>query len=78
LSTESKWTAMQKPGNNAKAFGSSRQVVHKHGELKGEQLLACACWGNSSTTILHACDLDRQVFGCACGDKTRQRLEQTM
>jgi hypothetical protein len=25
----SKGTAMQKPGNNAKAFGSS-QVVHKH------------------------------------------------
>jgi hypothetical protein len=30
FSTESKGTAMQKPGNNAKAFGSSRQVVHKH------------------------------------------------
>jgi hypothetical protein len=29
VSTESKGTAMQKPGNNAKAFGSSRQVVHK-------------------------------------------------
>jgi hypothetical protein len=29
FSTESKGTAMQKPGNNAKAFGSSRQVVHK-------------------------------------------------
>jgi hypothetical protein len=30
FSTGSKGTAMQKPGNNAKAFGSSRQVVHKH------------------------------------------------
>jgi hypothetical protein len=30
FSTESKGTtAMQKPGNDAKAFGSSRQVVHK-------------------------------------------------
>ncbi len=33
FSTGSKGTAMQKPGNDAKAFGSSRQVVHKHGEL---------------------------------------------
>jgi hypothetical protein len=30
FSTESKGTAMQKPGNIAKAFGLSRQVVHKH------------------------------------------------
>jgi hypothetical protein len=31
FSTASKGaTAMQKPGNNAKAFGSSRQVVHKN------------------------------------------------
>jgi hypothetical protein len=30
FSTGSKGTAMQKPGNNAKAFGLSRQVVHKH------------------------------------------------
>jgi hypothetical protein len=27
---------------------------------------------------LHACALDRQALGCACGDKTRQCLEQTM
>jgi hypothetical protein len=33
VSTGSKGTAMQEPGNNAKAFGWSRQVVHKHGEL---------------------------------------------
>ena len=29
FSTEIKRAAMQKPGNNTKAFGSSRQVVHK-------------------------------------------------
>jgi hypothetical protein len=29
FSTGSKGTAMQEPGNNAKAFGLSRQVVHK-------------------------------------------------
>jgi hypothetical protein len=32
LSTGSKGTAMQKPGDNAKAFGSGGQVMHKHGE----------------------------------------------
>jgi hypothetical protein len=28
--------------------------------------------------MTHACDLDRQALGCACGDKTRQVLEHTM
>jgi hypothetical protein len=37
-----------------------------------------ACSGNSSTTILHVCDLDHQALGCARGDKTRRVLEQTM
>ena len=68
---------MQKPGKNAKAFGLSSQVVHKSRELKGK-VLAYARLGNSSTTILHACGLDRQALGCANGDKTRQHLEQTM
>jgi hypothetical protein len=35
FSTGSKGTAMQKPGNNAKAFGLSPQVVHKHREQEG-------------------------------------------
>jgi hypothetical protein len=30
LNSKLKEAAMQKPGNNAKAFGLSRQVVHKH------------------------------------------------
>jgi hypothetical protein len=68
---------MQKPGNNAKAFGSSSQVVHKSRELKGK-VLAYARLGNACTTIMHACDLDNQALGCACGDKTRLVLEQTM
>jgi hypothetical protein len=38
FSTGSKGTVMQKPGNNAKAFGLS-QVVHKSKEIKGQPLV---------------------------------------
>jgi hypothetical protein len=27
---------------------------------------------------MHACDLDHQALGCACGDETRAVLEQIM